>query len=178
MLFGNNDNFDNYNSNSASTGFGNTNQYGQGQNLDDQNIGNQPYGQSKIGGNQGSNWSSGNTDNSQFGSHGLDHGASSGRDNFGSSVSDSYGSNTGTGGIGSGLGSTGDSYGSDPRNQGIGYGSDQSGIGQQQGHKPSMGDKMRGGLEKGIGKMAGKPDLVEKGQERSTGQFDSSRRNI
>ncbi|KAH0585864.1 hypothetical protein H2248_007149 [Termitomyces sp. 'cryptogamus'] len=180
MSYGNNNDRDNYES-ITSTGLGNSNQYGQrqGQSIDDQNVGNQPYGQSNIGGNQGSNWSSGNTDTSQLGSSGHDQlGSSTGRDNLGSSGSDTYGSNTGIGGTGSGIGSTGDSYGSDSRNQGLGYGSDQSsGIGQQHSQKPSVGDKMRGGFEKGIGKVTGQPDLVEKGQERATGQFDG-RRNL
>ncbi|KAG6898408.1 hypothetical protein C0992_004119 [Termitomyces sp. T32_za158] len=192
MSYGNNDN---YNTTTGSAGLGNSNQYGQSQGFDEQNIGSQPYGQSNIGGNQGTTRSSGVTDSNQFGSGGREQlGSGTVRDNIASTGSDRYGSGTGMGGTGSGIGSTGDSYGSDPRNQGIGYGSDQSsgmgqqgvgqqgigqqgmghqGIGQQgqQGVKPSMGDKMRGGVEKGIGKMTGQPDLIEKGQERAVRIF-------
>ncbi|KAG6816812.1 hypothetical protein H0H87_002655 [Tephrocybe sp. NHM501043] len=176
MSYGNNDNIDSYNTGSTGLGdskIGSQRRQGQGQGLSDidSDLSSQQYGQNQPGNRGGANWSSSNTDD-QFDSSGR-----TGRDNFGSSGSDSYGSNTGLGGASSGLGSS--DY--DDRNQGIGG---QQGISSHQGqHKATMGDKMRGmslppsiilyfsfrvgGVEKGIGKVSGNPDLVERGQERS-----------
>ncbi|KAG6919241.1 hypothetical protein DXG01_008037 [Tephrocybe rancida] len=172
--------YENNNLNSGSTGFGDSKtqhggsqqHQGQGQGMSDLDSGiggGQQYGQGNN--TQGSNWKSSSNTDDQFSNTdrrgGSDQfGTSTGRDDFGSSGTDSYGSNTGMGGTGSGIGS-GNNF-DDDRNQGLGYGqSGQQGIGGHQGQKASMGDKMRGGVEKGIGKMTGKPELVEKGQERA-----------
>ncbi|KAL5508469.1 hypothetical protein ACEPAH_6088 [Sanghuangporus vaninii] len=42
---------------------------------------------------------------------------------------------------------------------------------EQQGGKPSFGDKMRGNVEKLAGSVTGRNDLKERGQERKTGDF-------
>ncbi|KAJ7148227.1 hypothetical protein C8R46DRAFT_1128090, partial [Mycena filopes] len=38
--------------------------------------------------------------------------------------------------------------------------------------KPSMGDKVKGGAEKLVGKMTGNPNMQERGQERKMGEFE------
>lgn len=40
--------------------------------------------------------------------------------------------------------------------------------------QPTVGDKIRGGAEKLAGKVAGKPGMMEKGQERQSGQHMAS----
>ncbi|KAF5377915.1 hypothetical protein D9615_006692 [Tricholomella constricta] len=87
---------------------------------------------------------------------------------LGSSGTGTYGQGAGMGGTG--LGSTGardTSWEEGERGQGqYGHTQPQSGM-QGEHHKPGIGEKMRGGMEKVAGKMSNKPELVERGQERS-----------
>ncbi|KAF9465250.1 hypothetical protein BDZ94DRAFT_1254064 [Collybia nuda] len=122
------------------------------------------YG-SETGGGYGSGTSGGydNKDRETYGSSGT-RSTGAGGDSYGSSGTDNFGStNTGAGagGYGGTTGSGGDTYGSG------------TGTGAGQNAKPSMTDKIRGGAEKVAGKMTKNPDLVEKGQDRQTGEFGS-----
>jgi len=141
-----------------------------------------------IHANSGSSGGAGPRDR-QYDTTAADNGTTTAGDTSGSSGTDAYGAGAGMGGAGTGISAagagtgmgagdssngqsgTGAGYGGQTR--GAGYG--QSGVaGQQQPQKASLGDKMRGGLEKVAGKVTKNPELVERGEERATGQFDTS----
>jgi len=71
-------------------------------------------------------------------------------DNFGAQDRDTYGRGTNATGAG-------DDYNTTDRNE--------------TGHKPTMGEKIKGTMETVQGKITKKPELVERGQERKAGEL-------
>ncbi|KAF7301211.1 Carbohydrate esterase family 4 protein [Mycena indigotica] len=86
----------------------------------------------------------------------------------------SLGSSGNTGRMGMGDSTT---YGSDSRTTGTlgnsGY-SDRSEFDNGMGGKPTMGDKLKGGVEQIAGKVMNKPAMETRGQERKMGEFERS----
>ncbi|GLB38671.1 hypothetical protein LshimejAT787_0505360 [Lyophyllum shimeji] len=134
----------------------------------------------------------GRTGGNTLGSSGTDaYGAGAGMGGTGTGVSTAGAgfSAGGGGGQGEGVGAGESAYGRGGIAPGIGYGgpmygagyaagpgAGQGGISGPQGEvKPSVGDRMRGGAERVAGKLTRNPEMVERGEERSTGEFDATR---
>jgi len=155
--FGNTNTGDSYNTTSTGTGYGNTG--------DNDNFGNT--------GSQFDRTSGGQTGGIGNQSRGLDDTGSSvpgsGFDNNRTNLSDSTGGfndisanrykDTSSGGYNDTT--TGTGAGGDYRSGNTGIDDSTS--------KPSMGDKVRGGAEKVMGKVTGNQGMQERGQERKTG---------
>ncbi|KAJ6585445.1 hypothetical protein B0H19DRAFT_1109697 [Mycena capillaripes] len=139
-------------------------------------------GASAMDYNSGAGNTGGGFDTGSAGGYGTSGNTAS---NFGTSAMDDNSGPGNTGGrfdVGSGADTTG--YGSGNTTSTNEYGAGTTGTTTSSNEygatsanssgKPTMGDKVKGGAEKLIGKVTKNPDMVERGQERKQGEFSNN----